>query len=661
MQLELNLSKCVRCPHGPKNKGSLCALNGQPYAENARTGYCPEGRFKPHDKQIFTLSDGDRTFRLLQIKQICDLCSEKQNYNGPRDGVICRACKKCGPKIVSLIHEICPLGKFTSVQLEQKIAKVFDRVVLINLKRRPDRLERFWKHFETVRWPFVRPEVFEAIDGSKVPVPDGWFSGGGAWGCMQSHRHILEQAIMQGVESVLILEDDAFFQPNFVGAVSQFLESVPQDWEGLMIGGQHFAPTIAVNPTTVRCANTQRTHCYAVRGKLLRALYSKWCASYGHCDHIMGPFFLNYKVYAPTRFLCAQDANKSDISNKNLPRKFWNPGADAPVVHLTCDRRVLAQLQARGYLCRPVPPRPNNLSPKAHGIALREWLQKLKADASMVENGVATIYGEVEPIVLREMTQEKYITKHITNMQEGLEFLIQLHSQIQTKWYGHAGDIGDIIYGLAAIKADGGGVLYTFPQPGKVREPMTKERYELLRPLMLYQPYVHDFVWSPTIKEHPINGFRSWHRSGNLTEMHFACLGLPYQDAGAWLTAPARGSAKVLFHRSPRYQNPAFPWQMLADRYRQDALFIGLEEEHKAFESAFGPVEYYRPQDFLDVASLIAGCDLFIGNQSSPAAIAEGLKHKMILEVSPQIPNCIFKREGRWNGWDESLFKEALP
>ncbi|QJX01326.1 glycosyltransferase family 25 protein [Frigoriglobus tundricola] len=165
-----------------------------------------------------------------------------------------------------------------------------------------------------------------------VPVPEGWGAGGGAWGCMQSHRQVLERAISDQVGALLVLEDDACFRPGFRQEVERFLAAAPDDWDQLMLGGQHMATPRAAGPGVVRCVNCQRTHAYAIRGPFLRHLYSRWCAASGHCDHIMGPMQGGYRVYAPDPFLVGQAQGPSDISGARNPAKFWvPPSADAAI------------------------------------------------------------------------------------------------------------------------------------------------------------------------------------------------------------------------------------------------------------------------------------------------------------------------------------------
>jgi len=69
------------------------------------------------------------------------------------------------------------------------------------MKRRPDRLARFWSEIGKANWPFRRPQVFNAIEGDKVGVPKFWQTGGGSYGCLRSHFVLLERAIQKYVST----------------------------------------------------------------------------------------------------------------------------------------------------------------------------------------------------------------------------------------------------------------------------------------------------------------------------------------------------------------------------------------------------------------------------------------------------------------------------
>ena len=217
----------------------------------------------------------------------------------------------------------------------------FDRVVVINLARRAERMARFNELFQS--WPFKTPERFEAIDGLRVGLPGDWPHGPGAWGCMLSHRAVLGSAIADGVSPLLVLEDDAHPAADFNVRAPEFLASVPGDWDCLMLGGQHLRPPIAVRPGVVRCVASHRTHAFAVRGEMMPILLAFWNRfNTDHCDIVLSSLMRHFKAYAPEPFLIGQDAGESDVTGQIERVRFFSPPMTTDLKKCAKDQSPLA-------------------------------------------------------------------------------------------------------------------------------------------------------------------------------------------------------------------------------------------------------------------------------------------------------------------------------
>ena len=280
------------------------------------------------------------------------------------------------------------------------LANFFDRCVVISLKRRNDRLNSFWEQLKKHGWPFREPEVFEAVDGSVVPTPPGWKGGSGAWGCCQSHRAVLQRAIMDGVENLLVMEDDMCMRSSFLREIEVFLSTIPQDYNGLMLGGQHLQRPIPVKPGIVRCTNCQRTHAYSMRGSYLKDLYAHWCspAQSTHIDHTMGPFQVRYRIYAPEPLIFGQARTRSDINCRINPAKFWvSPSGQEPVVVLRAPIKIAQALSGygfhRGYDRDTETDIDQGLqSVFAGSKSLTEWINELQWECTSEEGWICTVW-----------------------------------------------------------------------------------------------------------------------------------------------------------------------------------------------------------------------------------------------------------------------------
>lgn len=221
--------------------------------------------------------------------------------------------------------------------------------------------------------------------------------------------------------------------------------------------------------------------------------------------------------------------------------------------------------------------------------------------------------------------------------------------------FGHSGDVGDIVYSLPTIRALGGGELVLFDFPGRTAHGMSKQKAERIASLLELQPYIDAVLWSESIEDHPLNGFRDHRYAGNLADMHLATHGLSWQHrATRWLDVEPVAKAEVIINRTQRYQNHGFDWSAVLVKYAGRIAYVGSPEDHGMFCMQFGRVPYLHAVNLLEVAQFIAGSKLFIGNYSAPAAVAEGLKHPMVIEVCPDHNHhlAIFQRFGCILGWD---------
>lgn len=249
----------------------------------------------------------------------------------------------------------------------------------------------------------------------------------------------------------------------------------------------------------------------------------------------------------------------------------------------------------------------------------------------------------------------------------------------------HCGDFGDIIYALPTIRSMGGGDLVIGPEMKlgfgvQTRQRFNQETFEVIAPLLRVQPYLSNVQFSPAMPEMDVdlNQFRRYfleepemRRRGdrrlNLAETHLWTFQQPLEACTVpWLAvdrAEKVAERPVLIHRSSRWRNSAFPWDQVLEMHGHHAAFVGVPEEYEDFMRAWGHIcriPYFPTKNFLELARLIAGSELYIGNQSAPYAIAEGLKKNTLQEVWLEGPNCLFPRANAHYGDGKLVYVPKL-
>ncbi len=175
------------------------------------------------------------------------------------------------------------------------------RVVVLNLRRRPDRLTAFDQRWQAAQTG-LRYRVHEAVD-----LADGTAA------CLASHQQILDT--YRG--PLLILEDDACFAPDFTLTVTP-----PPDWQIAWLAGQHRTHPTPVCAGWVRPRFLVRTHGYIVRNPLLVGAFLRE-AKPTRLDPVIAA--LPLPQYALERFTIGQTAGRSDIDGRIRHHdEYWN-------------------------------------------------------------------------------------------------------------------------------------------------------------------------------------------------------------------------------------------------------------------------------------------------------------------------------------------------
>lgn len=214
--------------------------------------------------------------------------------------------------------------------------------------------------------------------------------------------------------------------------------------------------------------------------------------------------------------------------------------------------------------------------------------------------------------------------------------------------YFHSGDLGDVVYALPSIRSLGRGSLHLNTRPWTA--PMTPERAKVLKPLLESQSYLSSVTHGECVGRKV--DFSTFRNGGlfygvSLAELQSNWVGADY-DPSPWLDVDAdrRFTGTVVCHRSPRYNNPYFRWDLVGKKFKGLLVFVGMESEVEALRKETGVnAEHVKTKDYLELARVLKGAQLFIGNQSSPMSVAIGLGVPFIQEVCLWTPDCLYPRK----------------
>jgi len=234
---------------------------------------------------------------------------------------------------------------------------------------------------------------------------------------------------------------------------------------------------------------------------------------------------------------------------------------------------------------------------------------------------------------------------------------ISFNTDVERPLAMHSGNIGDVIFSCLFLNAfwqkfgrpvrvhlrTNVPVRYTVDHPLKSIL-MNDKMAQALRLLLLKQPYVAgvtvgnekvDATWDlDRFRGLPID-----FRTGVIPGYFQLCTDLYLNAFAPWVYVPDLSSIDIIVSRTSRLNSEYINYKFLK-KYQDRITFLGIQEEYERFSFETGiKCRYHQTWDFVEIASMIKSCRLFIGNQGFLYTLAESLKCPRVLESNTIAPN----------------------
>jgi hypothetical protein len=177
-----------------------------------------------------------------------------------------------------------------------------------------------------------------------------------------------------------------------------------------------------------------------------------------------------------------------------------------------------------------------------------------------------------------------------------------------------------------------------------------EQMFDMMRPLLLAQDYIEDFrVYKGEQVDYDLDVVRMQTYCGapHFPLHKWTWMAYPEMTCDlskSWIKVPDAGNPfykrTIAINFTDRYRNFNINYFFLK-KYEKNIIFLGTPDEHKSFSEKWNlDIPHFQVDNFLRLATVIHGADLFIGNQSFCWHVAQAMHVPRILELYPFAQNC---------------------
>tara|TARA_R110000803_G_scaffold58952_1_gene117279 strand:- start:1443 stop:2663 length:1221 start_codon:yes stop_codon:yes gene_type:complete len=207
------------------------------------------------------------------------------------------------------------------------VNEYFDKVFVINLKERPEKLNDCTKLLNKLNIEFEVYEALDCLSGIPEDYPEKPLVGfltnkPGAFGCLISHLEVIKIAKKRGYEKILVLEDDIDATKNFLELFSEKIKDLPDDWHLVYLGGSGHTLDAETKVTTKitdhisKTVGTSTTSSYGIHERAYEGILKRNEGPKGiPIDQFYRAYQNIYPCYVMRPNLIWQKAGISDIAH----------------------------------------------------------------------------------------------------------------------------------------------------------------------------------------------------------------------------------------------------------------------------------------------------------------------------------------------------------
>ena len=217
------------------------------------------------------------------------------------------------------------------LDIQQESTVYFDRVYYINLDRRPDRRMHMEGQLSKLKLGSAR---VVAQDGNTLEwhqnlgIASKYWNKGALGYCL-SYQNAIVDALKNGHQRILVMDDDAVLSDNFLEVLDQSFQTLPDDWHMLYLAANHnkeSMPTATerVSEHLFRLKGSVGSHAIIINRPAFETILNFASSPYGPLDVFLSVYQQLCPCYITYPGLATQMPGRSDIIEQDVDyMKDW--------------------------------------------------------------------------------------------------------------------------------------------------------------------------------------------------------------------------------------------------------------------------------------------------------------------------------------------------